>query len=245
MDAAEKQTKTGKGALGGRRLEAVIVDVDGTLYRQDLVRAGMIKRLVRAHLTSPRLGMKTFLILKAYREAQEDLRKLMPSGNVADLQLQRVCHQTGHDMTTVRSCVERWMEIEPLDLLPSALYPGLVDFLDFIRGRGLLLAVFSDYSAARKLQAMGIADYFRVVVSAQDPGVQQFKPSPRGLEVTLQRLGVLPSQAVYIGDRPEVDGEAARRAGMKCFIVGRPGNERQDEWMGVRNFAELKSRLFG
>jgi putative hydrolase of the HAD superfamily len=226
------------------RLEAVIFDVDGTLYRQDSLRAGMIKRLIRAHLTSPRLGMRTFQILRAYRKEQEHLRTLTHSGNVADLQLQQVCEQTGHDVNTVRSCVERWMENEPLELLPSALHPCLVDFLDFVSGRGLLLAVFSDYPAVRKLQAMGIENYFQVVVSAQDLDVQEFKPSPRGLEVTLQRLGVEPSQAVYIGDRPEVDGEAARRAGMRCVIVGRSRYARHAEWMGVRNFAELKTRLF-
>jgi putative hydrolase of the HAD superfamily len=241
----EKPTKTGERLLAGSRLEAVIVDVDGTLYRQDTLRAAMIKRLIRAHLTSPRLGIRTFQILKAYRKEQEHLRTLTPAGNVADLQLQQVCKQTGHDITTVRSCVERWMEIEPLELLPSALYPGLVEFLDFVSRRGLLLAVFSDYPAARKLQAMGIANYFRVVVSTQDLEVQQFKPSPRGLEITLQRLGVGPSQAVYIGDRPEVDGEAARRAGMRCVIVGRSRFERHREWMGVRTFGELKTRLFG
>lgn len=240
----DRPTKIGEGLLAGKSLEAVIVDVDGTLYRQDLLRAAMLKRLIRAHLTSPRLGIRTFQILKAYRREQEHLRTLTPSGNVTDLQLQQVCKQTGHDMATVRSCVERWMETEPLELLPSALYPCLVEFLDFVSRRGLLLAAFSDYPAARKLQAMGIAKYFRVVVSAQDPEVQQFKPSPRGLEVTLRRLGVGPSQAVYIGDRPEVDGEAARRAGMRCVIVGRSRFERHREWMGVRTFGELKTHLF-
>jgi hypothetical protein len=34
-----------------------------------------------------------------------------------------------------------------------------------------------------------------VVVSAQDPEVQQFKPKPRGLETTLRRLGVDTHQA--------------------------------------------------
>jgi HAD superfamily hydrolase (TIGR01509 family) len=230
--------------LDGGKLEAIIVDVDGTLYRQDSLRTGMIKRLIRAHLTSPRLGVRTFQILRAYRREQEYLRTLAPSENVAALQLQHVCEQTGHDANTVRSCVERWMENEPLELLPSALHPCLVDFLDFVSGRGLLLAVFSDYPAVRKLQAMGIEKYFQVAVSAQDLDVQEFKPSPRGLEVTLQRLGVEPSQAVYIGDRPEVDGEAARRAGMRCVIVGRSRYDRHAEWMGVRTFAELKTRLF-
>jgi phosphoglycolate phosphatase-like HAD superfamily hydrolase len=58
-------------------------------------------------------------------------------------------------------------------------------------------------------------------VTAQDPEVQRFKPHPRGLEVTLGRLGVSKREAIYIGDRADVDGEAAGRAGVRCVIVRR------------------------
>ena len=39
--------------------------------------------------------------------------------------------------------------------------------------------------------------------------------------VTLARLGVAPDQAIYAGDRPEVDAEAAWRASVRAAIVSR------------------------
>jgi FMN phosphatase YigB (HAD superfamily) len=94
------------------------------------------------------------------------------------------------------------------------------------------LAVLSDYSADRKLAAMGLAHFFDVVVTAQDPEVQRFKPDPAGLELVLQRLAVRMSEAVYIGDREDVDAVAASRAGMQYFIL----SERQ-------GFGELSKLL--
>ena len=244
MESTVECRETGEKSIGGKPLKALIFDVDGTLYRQKPVRFAMVRRLLRAHIAEPGVGLKVVRILTAYRNAQERLREAPPAGDLAELQLRFACERTSYDMATVRSSVERWMEIEPLDLLRGALHPGLLEFLDFVSRRGLRLGVCSDYSCARKLEAMGIAKYFPVVVSAQDPDVQQFKPSPRGLEATMRRLGVEPSEAVYIGDRPEVDAEAARRAGMQCVIVGRFQNRRQCGWAGMRTYGELRKHLF-
>jgi hypothetical protein len=41
---------------------------------------------------------------------------------------------------------------------------------------------------------------------------RKIQADPRGLEVALAKLGVAGAHAVYIGDRPEVDGVAAQRA---------------------------------
>ena len=79
---------------------------------------------------------------------------------------------------------------------------------------------------------MGIAEFFDVVVTAQDPEVQRFKPDPAGLELTLRRLAVRKDEAVYIGDRADVDAVAASRAGIRHFIL-----------KGTRNLSELSHLL--
>lgn len=237
----------GEGLIGGDGMKAVITDVDGTLYRQGLVRRWMVSRLVRAHFKRPAAALRVFRILRAYRHTQEHLREAVragPAGDVAELQLRLASQQTGYDLASVRACVERWMEIEPLDLLARAAYPDLLEFLDFVHRRGVLLGAFSDYPAARKLEAMGIRNRFSAVVSAQDADVQEFKPSPRGLQVALTRMGVEPADAVYIGDRPELDAAAAWRAGVRCVIIGESGSGRQDEWVGMRTYRDLITHLF-
>jgi FMN phosphatase YigB (HAD superfamily) len=227
-----------------KELKAIIFDVDGTLYDQHVLRGGILRRLCREYACKPLQGLKTARILSAYRTAQEHLRKAGAEGDIAEKQLQLACEWTGHPRELVRSCVDRWMGQEPLRLLAGSVRSGCMEFLQTASGRKILLAVLSDYEAQGKLSAMGLEGCFQSVVSAQDPDVQQFKPGTRGLEVTLERLRVEVSEALYIGDRPEVDGTMASRAGMPCLIIGTSRKSKDDSWIGVRNYHQLKRTLF-
>jgi HAD superfamily hydrolase (TIGR01509 family) len=202
-------------------LEAVIFDVDGTLYRQSSLRRAMATRLVRAHLTRPVLGMRTFRALEAYRKAQEHLRDSGggPYEDLAEVQLRVACERSGSEREFLGTCVERWMEREPLDLLAPRIRPGLIEFLSACRSRSFKLGVLSDYPAQAKLEALGLAGQFDLVMSAQAPEIGVFKPDPRGLVVVAARLGVRPERCLYVGDRVGVDDAAAAAAGMPVFIV--------------------------
>jgi phosphoglycolate phosphatase/putative hydrolase of the HAD superfamily len=217
-------------------LKAVIFDLDGTLYLQDVLRRAMLVRLVRAHAMRPVAGVRTARILTAYRKAQEALRGSMTPGqapvDLADVQLQRTCEVTRAQPGLVSECVSRWMEYEPLAVLRRCIRPGLVEFLRSCRTQGLRLAVFSDYPAEAKLDALGLGHFFDVVLSAQSPVVGVFKPHPKGLLVVAERLALEPSDCMYVGDRADVDGAAAAAAGMRCFILTR-----------VAGFPQLSERL--
>jgi HAD superfamily hydrolase (TIGR01509 family) len=200
---------------------AVIWDVDGTLYQQQLVRYRMLLRLLARVTARPLVGLRELRILSAYRSGQEILRSAMSADiELAQAQLEYTARRSGVPIDTARKCVERWMEAEPLDLLTAARREGIPEILANLQERNVRLGVLSDYPASKKLMAMGIAHYFDAVVCAQDEDVQRFKPDPRGLQVVMDRLGVDPSEALYIGDRPEVDREAAVRAGVNCIIIG-------------------------
>lgn len=204
-------------------LKALIFDVDGTLYRQSPVRRAMLFRLIGAHLKTPRKGFSTFKALRAFRRAQEGLRTQAGTfEDAATAQLKLACEWAGMKTEVMTPLVTRWMEREPLGLLAGALREGASEMLQAARDRGLRLGVFSDYPALEKLKAMKIAHFFDAVVTAQDPEVRRFKPDPRGLLVTLRRLGVESHEAFYVGDRAEVDGVAAMRAGIRCAIITGP-----------------------
>jgi HAD superfamily hydrolase (TIGR01549 family) len=227
------------------RLKALIFDVDGTLYLQKRVRYGMLWRLLYASARQPTQSLRTLRVLRAYRRAQEVLRmSRSEAGDIAVRQRQLTCEWTGVAPEFVEACVTRWMEQAPLALVASSRRAGVIEFLDTARRRGLRLGICSDYPPAAKLIALRLAHFFEVVVSAQDPEVQQFKPHPRGLETTLRRLGVDKSQALYIGDRPEVDAVAAWSAGIACVIIGRSSEKQHGGWAQVRNYGELQHTLW-
>jgi len=166
--------------------------------------------------------------IRAYRLAHESLRaQAAPGEDLAERQIYLAAASAGLGTDVVRSAVEHWMEREPLDLLAGAILPDLREFLETARLRSLRIGAVSDYPPHAKLSALGVSEYFDVVVCAQDRTVQELKPSPAGLLFALRQLGVDPANAVYIGDRPELDGEAAERAGMP-FIIISPGDSYRD-----------------
>lgn len=231
------------------RLTTIVFDVDGTLYRQGPLRRAMLLRLLGNAVTNPGEGWSTFRALQAYRHAQELLRDGPIEGSLAAAQLRLACERTGLEASFVEPIVARWMEQEPLPLLSKLVTPALRTFLTTARSRGLRLGVLSDYPAAAKLEAMGLHAMFDVLVSAQDADVNCFKPHPGGLVAALRRLEAQPAHTIYVGDRPEVDGGAARAAGVPCIIIGVKGGSRgarseADDWTPVSDYAELHALLF-
>jgi HAD superfamily hydrolase (TIGR01509 family) len=70
------------------------------------------------------------------------------------------------------------------------------------------------------LKVAGLLDCFQVIVAAED--VREGKPSPEGFLLAASRLCVPPGRCLVLEDG-EMGLEAARRAGMDAFRVGRDG----------------------
>lgn len=216
----------------------------------------MLSRLVRAHVLHPRQAVATFRILWSYRVAHEQLRndqlrsdRLRTDGStepagamLGERQLMLTARRSGYSVAAVRRTIEKWIERAPLDLMVATRWPGVVECLQELRGAGTRIGALSDYPATAKLAAMGLSALFDVVVCAQDSDVGKLKPDPAGLRIVLARLEVPADQAVYVGDRPELDAGAASAAGMRCYIIDRAGSHGSG-WMGVRDYDELARLL--
>ena len=96
---------------------------------------------------------------------------------------------------------------------PPALFPGAAELLDALAAR-YTLALVTAGTRGRVLDDIernGIAGAFAAVIAAGD--VPTPKPHPEGLLVALERIGVAPAQALYVGDAA-ADAEMARAAGV-------------------------------
>ena len=201
-------------------LRAALFDLDGTLYDQSSLRAAILLKLSIYVVGHPLSAWQTLRILRSYRKAQEWMRyQDREFGDLAEAQLNHACQWSGADSPRVRQCIREWMEERPTQILMRYRMPFLVEFLEELKNRRFKTAVCSDYPAAAKLQALGILHCFDSVHSAQDAGTQRFKPHPRLLQTALQTLGVSAEEAVYFGDRPQVDGTAAARAGLTFIKI--------------------------
>ncbi|MGZ4149940.1 MAG: HAD family hydrolase [Actinomycetota bacterium] len=92
-------------------------------------------------------------------------------------------------------------------------YPGLEAALDAL-ARVVVLGVFTNAdtgNASTLLGVAGLRDRFGAVVGANEVA-PRFKPEPDGLLLACERLGVAPERTAYVGDSP-LDALVARRAG--------------------------------
>ena len=85
--------------------------------------------------------------------------------------------------------------------------------------QGLCTAIYSDYGAVeQKLKALHVdAGLFDAVFTAPDLG--GLKPGKACAEEVLRRLRARPATTLFVGDRDEKDGQAARNVGAKFLLI--------------------------
>lgn len=118
-------------------------------------------------------------------------------------------------------------------------YPDVRDTLSTLRGRGLKLAVVSnwDHRLPELLKRLGLARSFDALVYSSEVGVE--KPDPRIFEEALRRLEAEPGAALHVGDGRLEDVEGAQAVGMRALHLTR-GRGAGD----LRDLASLPALLF-
>ncbi|HVY92447.1 MAG TPA: HAD family phosphatase [Bryobacteraceae bacterium] len=102
----------------------------------------------------------------------------------------------------------------------AAALPGTIEWVERLHREGWLQAIASaapGLNVEAVLRAMGLADRFQAIVSAED--VKLGKPDPEVFLTAASRLGVHPEACIVVEDA-RAGVEAARRAGMRSIAVG-------------------------
>ena len=101
-----------------------------------------------------------------------------------------------------------WEEVPPE--VPAA--------LERLRGRVRMGVVSNANGTVRaKLARIGLAEYFELIIDSQEVGIE--KPDPRIFALALERMGVAPAQAAYVGDLYHVDVVGAAAAGLSPYLL--------------------------
>jgi putative hydrolase of the HAD superfamily len=190
--------------------EAIVFDLDDTLYlERDYVSSGLQAVAVWADAN---LGVP-------FQVALSELQLLFDQGyrtNTFDRWIESSVVQGVAD-GEVSDLVWVYREHAP-SLTPL---PGVHALLDTLR-KECRLGLLSDGHLVvqrKKLAALGLAAYFDAVVFTDEWGRQAWKPASKGFVILLEKLGVKPSEAVYVGDNPLKDFFGARSVGMKTVRV--------------------------
>lgn len=203
-----------------RQIKGVLLDVDGTLYHQTPLRIMMALYLIFWNLHQPKELYRKIKIIKCYRNSLEILRNCTETSNSPRCtQVQSTAEQTGEDPSLVSEIVAEWLEQRPLPLVYLCRRRNLTKALSELISLGFRLGVYSDYPVDRKLEVLRISSFICANVCSDDPEVLGLKPNSKGFEVAAQKMDLHPSEILYVGDRPDVDGLGALRAGMQVIII--------------------------
>lgn len=193
-------------SVNRRPIRAVAFDLDGTLVDSvaDLMHASnaLLAELGRPPVDLP--SVRSFV------------------GDGAPKLVERVLAATGGRPAPEEEarCLQRFLAIYEADpSAHSALYPGVADTLGRLAEAGLRLGVCTNKpmgATVRLLDDLGIAGFFAAVVGGDSYPTR--KPSPEPVLGLLERLGVRPDEAAFVGDN-EHDVAAARAAGVARVLV--------------------------
>ncbi len=236
MAATKAPTGEGGADSARRQRPVVLLDAYGTLFAPISFGspAAHLCQLLAADSVrvSPQSAEKAlFAEIAVYRERfpfirnERELRQL--EYDVSDLVLA--------ELALTQFPRER-MRQHLLALFPFVVFPDVEPALAELHARGLTLGVVSNFNAMLDdyLEQLNLRDWFSVVVSSADVGVT--KPDPAIFRVALDRLGVQPEQALYVGDDVRNDYHGARQAGLHAVLLNRDDEPLPE---GVRAVAAL------
>jgi putative hydrolase of the HAD superfamily len=101
----------------------------------------------------------------------------------------------------------------------TAMEPEADAALRLARQRGLRTAVISNSNGtvADILTHLGLTQHLDFVIDSSKVGVE--KPDPRIFRIALERAGLQPDEAVYVGDLYSIDVLGARAAGLRAILM--------------------------
>jgi putative hydrolase of the HAD superfamily len=100
--------------------------------------------------------------------------------------------------------------------LHAICFPNTIELLKRLKEKeyklGLITNGFGDFQT-RNIEAIGISDYFDVILISELEGIR--KPDPAIFIKAAEKLNSNPAECVYIGDHPTNDVIASRDVGMR------------------------------
>lgn len=209
---------TTRNTIDWKKIKLVIFDVDGTLYNQSKLRWQMLFALMGYYLLRP-WKYKDFLILYHFRVEREKKADFL-GADLLHLQYEWCADKIDVPLSRIKSVVNKWIFNFPNQYLASCKYPDINFFFESLKSRQISTAVYSDYDSDLKLKAMDLN--VDLNVASTDESINAMKPLPNGLIEILTKFKIQDKNScLFIGDREELDGECAKRAGIPYLIINK------------------------
>jgi HAD superfamily hydrolase (TIGR01549 family) len=195
--------------------EAVIFDTDNTLYPYEPAHKMAIESVIKKAIYI--FGIRESEFIQAFENSRSEVKERL--GNTASshsrlLYFQRTIENLGMG-TRILTALDFEQTYWRTFLANAKIFPGVIEFLQQLKIRGIRTANITDLTAQiqfRKMVYFGLDEYFDYVVTSEEAGCD--KPDVRPFEIALHKLKI-PAQKIWmIGDDQESDMVGAGRMGM-------------------------------
>jgi putative hydrolase of the HAD superfamily len=118
---------------------------------------------------------------------------------------------------------------------------GVREALLSLKKAGLKLAALSDFPVGRKLEYFGLDDLFDITLGYPDS--RRLKPRSEPFLLMAERLGVLPGEMLYIGNKLDYDVRGAENAGMRGALIRCSGRGAPSVVTVYKNYRQMADRI--
>ena len=186
-------------------IQAVLFDLDGTLYDRDAVMMAVaLEQFAAFEDQLNGIDRDTFV----QRLLELDDHGYANRGQLYESVVAALGLRSGIAADLARQFWDSYVRV-------CALPDDTSVTLQTLRRQGTRLGVITNGPTAwqsRKLDALGLAGFFDLVVISESEGFT--KPDPRIFARAVERIGVAAAEAMFVGDHPEIDVAGARNAGL-------------------------------
>lgn len=214
---------------GSRRVRGVLLDVGYTLMDEG-------KRLGAAMA-----WLSGALREKGIQKTAEELEEIYRGVCVLPPREEKsLCVETAVRAGAEREWARRLREKMPWDAVELEVMPGAREAVRRLKEAGLKVGVLANQpaSAAEDLKRCGLWELLDGVWLSEAVGLA--KPERAFFELAMRAWGMRGEELVYVGDRPDQDVAAARKAGMRTVRV-RTGPHAAQEARGLEEKADAEA----
>lgn len=226
-------------------IQAVIFDIDNTLYSYDDAHAVAWKAL--CGYAWEHLNMDTEQFQRRHAQAQAIVTQRLGADCAAlhdrQLRYQVLLEEAGKPLHHAIAMNDLYWSQLINAAKPS---PGILECLAFLKEKGYTIGVGTDMTIdyqLKKLEALRLLPYFDFIVSSEEVNVE--KPHPKLFACCAEKAGAAMENCLFIGDSLKKDVLGARAAGMQAlwYCPEEGARLQQPEIPSICHYDALPQRL--
>ncbi len=225
-------------------MKLVIFDLDDTLVNfaatREIAHGELAKLLDRE-------GIEAAAFLRACTQVDRPLFALFEQGRLTrqEYRLRRFADPFGLIGLSPRDDLVARLNTVFMDCVNDSplLFDDVQPVLAALRARGARMAILTNGPSdgqRRKLKATGLDRLVDHVAIGEEIGFS--KPAAQAFHTVVERFSVPASEALMVGDSPELDYDAAVQAGLVAVLLDRDERHRESGRPSIRTLTQVLSR---